>query len=74
MKRRWGKAIAAWEDDGGARRARSSASAVRSRNQAQTSRPTEGKPVLLEVKSGDCIVPGKYSGGRLTTVSGQGKL
>jgi hypothetical protein len=74
MKRRMGKAVAAWEDDGGASRPRSNASAVRSRNQAQASKLTEGKPVPLEIRSGDRIVPGKYSSARMTTVSGKGKL
>jgi hypothetical protein len=60
MTRRMAKAIAAWEDDGGARRAPYSASAVRSRNR--------------EVKPGDRIVPEKYLRARLTTVSGEEKL
>jgi hypothetical protein len=60
MKRRTAKAVAAWENEGGARLARPRASAARSRNR--------------ELKSGDRIVPGNYSGARMTTVSGPGKL
>jgi len=62
MKRRLARCVAAWEDDGGARRVRSSASAVRSRDQNQGSRLTEGKPVPLEVKSGYRNELGKYAG------------
>jgi hypothetical protein len=44
MKRLMAKSVAEWEDDGGARRAALDASTVRSRNQDQASRVTEGKP------------------------------
>src|ERR1051326_5098018 len=57
MKRRIGKAVAAWEDDGGARRVPPGASAVRSRKH-EASRLTEGKPLPLEVKPGDRILFG----------------